>query len=131
MECKLTCEFESIEFAELAVGELQQWRDSIYGVALSCRNNPGEDHFSQVVYPLAAAGADVNNGLGTGSVSTENGNAVSYIPIIDTQVSDDGAIPEPYVERSCRLKVTCASQSVRSIAAKLRSLGAIHIQWRA
>lgn len=124
MNTTLKCEFEFIEFAELAVGELGNYRNSISDITLITRKR-GDS--APVISPLAAAGTDVYNGPG--------GPSSELVPLSGTFLlpafSMSGFYADEHTERdddrTCTVKIVCDTAMKQTIADKMRNMGAVNI----
>ncbi len=126
MNINIFCEFESIEFAELAIGELKNYKSNISRVTLTARKNNTE---TNLYTPLAAAGADVYNGPGGPTTENFSLTATSMLPAFSIGAFNDTEHTEPQEDRTCRVKITCDMSVKKKISDKMISMGAHNIRY--
>lgn len=127
MNIKVLCEFESIEFAELAIGELKKYKEKISGITLTSRKN--REREIGIYSPLAAAGADIYNGPGGPSSENLSLSTSAILPAFSIGAFNDSVHTELEDDRTCKVKITCDISIKDTVYNKMLSLGAHNIRF--
>lgn len=112
----ITCEFESVDLAELSIGRLVKGTGGIRSVTMRRRQQRPQQQYS--VIPAVVPAID---------------NSAVYPMAADPYgmfavLKDPDRVLEPELTRSVTAEFRCNRKNARSIAAQLTSLGATHIR---
>lgn len=114
----ITCEFESIDQADLSIGRLTKETGGVRGITVHRRQIPVEHR--NIIMPAVSPVTDSS----------------STYPMTVNPRSLFSALQEPTYQaepeqiRSVTAEITCNRKNARDVAARLTSLGATHIHIR-
>jgi len=114
----ITCEFESIDQADLSIGRLTKETGGVRGITVHRRQYPVERHSN--ILPA------VNPVTDSSPAYLMAANPRSLF----TALQEPESPTEPEQIRSVTAEITCNRKNARDVAARLTSLGATHIHIR-
>ncbi len=114
----ITCEFESIDQADLSIGRLTKETGGVRGITVRRRQIPVGSHKR-----ILAA------------VNPETDNSPAYLmaansPSLFSVLQEPESRTEPEEIRSVTAEITCNRKNAKDVASRLTSLGATHIHIR-
>lgn len=114
----ITCEFESIDQADLSIGRLTKETGGVRGITVHRRQTPVGQHKKIL--------AAINPIMDSSPAYYMATNSPSFFSVLQEPESRT----EPEQIRSVTAEITCNRKNARDVASRLTSLGATHIHIR-